>query len=232
MLASASPRRKKLLAEAGYKFTVSVPKIDESAFEKENWDDVIFYNEFLLTKFESGEEPLVILYPLALAYDNIGRYEDALETYKLFTVRVNTTDPRRDSVLQRIAELEAITGGQASMIPLPDTVLAKVLGGCRVCMFNYNFYCNNGGPIACGMGDACVKYEHWEGYYCRSVRCSCNVSGEHCVDADVGTCTDRSGDCGTVSCISQLCNCNIETKNCYSSPATGPSYCIGTYPDC
>ncbi len=32
ILASASPRRKKLLAEAGYKFTVVQPDIDESAF--------------------------------------------------------------------------------------------------------------------------------------------------------------------------------------------------------
>ena len=32
VLASASPRRKKLLAEAGYKFTVFTPDIDESAF--------------------------------------------------------------------------------------------------------------------------------------------------------------------------------------------------------
>ena len=33
ILASASPRRKQLLTEAGYKFTVVPPEIDESAFE-------------------------------------------------------------------------------------------------------------------------------------------------------------------------------------------------------
>jgi septum formation protein len=33
ILASASPRRKQLLAEAGYEFTVVPPEIDESAFE-------------------------------------------------------------------------------------------------------------------------------------------------------------------------------------------------------
>jgi len=35
ILASASPRRKQLLAEAGYKFTVVVPDINESAFPPE-----------------------------------------------------------------------------------------------------------------------------------------------------------------------------------------------------
>jgi septum formation protein len=34
ILASASPRRRELLAEAGYEFTVVPPEIDESAFER------------------------------------------------------------------------------------------------------------------------------------------------------------------------------------------------------
>jgi len=36
ILASGSPRRKQLLAEAGYEFTAFAPKIDESAFLTEN----------------------------------------------------------------------------------------------------------------------------------------------------------------------------------------------------
>ena len=50
MLASASPRRKKLLAEAGYRFTVSVPKIDELAFPAEGVDPCEYAKQLALAK--------------------------------------------------------------------------------------------------------------------------------------------------------------------------------------
>ena len=50
VLASASPRRKKLLAEAGYKFTVSVPKINESAFPAESVNPCEYAKRLALAK--------------------------------------------------------------------------------------------------------------------------------------------------------------------------------------
>ena len=50
VLASASPRRKKLLAEAGYKFTVSVPKINESAFPAEGVNPCEYAKRLALAK--------------------------------------------------------------------------------------------------------------------------------------------------------------------------------------
>ena len=50
ILASASPRRKKLLAEADYKFTVSVPKINESAFPAEGVNPCEYAKRLALAK--------------------------------------------------------------------------------------------------------------------------------------------------------------------------------------
>jgi septum formation protein len=50
VLASASPRRKKLLSEADYKFTVSVPKINESAFPAEGVNPCEYAKRLALAK--------------------------------------------------------------------------------------------------------------------------------------------------------------------------------------
>jgi predicted house-cleaning NTP pyrophosphatase (Maf/HAM1 superfamily) len=52
ILASASPRRKELLAEAGYEFTVFPPEIDEAAFSAEEVSPRE-YAERLALNFES-----------------------------------------------------------------------------------------------------------------------------------------------------------------------------------
>ena len=50
ILASASPRRKQLLAEAGYKFTSVCPDIDESAFPAERISPCGYAKRLALTK--------------------------------------------------------------------------------------------------------------------------------------------------------------------------------------
>ena len=53
ILASASPRRKQLLAQAGYKFKVVVPDIDESAFPAERGKSVEYTKQLALAKARS-----------------------------------------------------------------------------------------------------------------------------------------------------------------------------------
>ena len=53
VLASASPRRKQLLAEAGYEFTVVVPDIDESTFFTENISACDYAERLALEKAKS-----------------------------------------------------------------------------------------------------------------------------------------------------------------------------------
>ena len=50
VLASASPRRKQLLAEAGYKFAVVVSQIDESIFSTENIASVEYAKQLAFAK--------------------------------------------------------------------------------------------------------------------------------------------------------------------------------------
>ncbi|MGD0572851.1 MAG: nucleoside triphosphate pyrophosphatase [Sedimentisphaerales bacterium] len=50
ILASASPRRKELLTEAGYKFTVVVSQIDESKFSTENIAPVEYAKQLAFAK--------------------------------------------------------------------------------------------------------------------------------------------------------------------------------------
>jgi septum formation protein len=50
ILASASPRRKQLLTDAGYKFTVVVSQIDESVFPTENIAPVEYARQLALAK--------------------------------------------------------------------------------------------------------------------------------------------------------------------------------------
>ena len=56
ILASASPRRKQLLAEAGYKFTVVRPDIDESAFPVEGIKTCEYTERLALAKAKNVAE--------------------------------------------------------------------------------------------------------------------------------------------------------------------------------
>lgn len=56
ILASASPRRRQLLAEAGYKFTVVSPNIDESAFLAESIGPCEYARRLALAKAKSVAE--------------------------------------------------------------------------------------------------------------------------------------------------------------------------------
>ena len=56
ILASSSPRRKKLLAEAGYNFTIVNPDIDESAFDTEGISPCEYAKRLALAKAKSVAE--------------------------------------------------------------------------------------------------------------------------------------------------------------------------------
>ena len=58
VLASASPRRKELLAEGGYKFTVFAPKIDESAFLADGISPCEYAKRLALAKAKNVAEKL------------------------------------------------------------------------------------------------------------------------------------------------------------------------------
>ena len=54
ILASASPRRRQLMSEAGYEFTIVLPEVDESAFSVENADPVEYAKRLALAKAKSA----------------------------------------------------------------------------------------------------------------------------------------------------------------------------------
>ncbi len=53
ILASASPRRRQLMFEAGYEFTVVLPEVDESAFKTNDADPVEYTKRLALAKAKS-----------------------------------------------------------------------------------------------------------------------------------------------------------------------------------
>lgn len=53
ILASASPRRRQLMSEAGYEFTVVPPEVDESAFPTDQADPVEYAKRLALAKAKS-----------------------------------------------------------------------------------------------------------------------------------------------------------------------------------
>jgi len=95
ILASVSPRRKELLAEAGYKFTSVIPNIDESAFPVERYTACEYAKQLALAKAKSVAEKhpdsLVIGADTVVDFNGqiIGKPADAIEaeqiTKKLFS---------------------------------------------------------------------------------------------------------------------------------------------------
>ena len=94
-MASASPRRRQLLAQAGYKFTVVVPDIDESVFSAERVSPCEYAKRLALAKAKNVAakfpESLVIGADTVVDYKGgiIGKPADAKEaeqiTKKLFS---------------------------------------------------------------------------------------------------------------------------------------------------
>jgi len=95
ILASVSPRRKHLLAEAGYKFISITPSLDESAFPVERYTACEYAKKLALAKAKSVAEKypdcLVIGVDTVVDFDGeiIGKPADAKEakqiTRKLFS---------------------------------------------------------------------------------------------------------------------------------------------------
>jgi septum formation protein len=94
ILASASPRRKQLLAEAGYEFSIVIPNIDESSFVAEGLSPVEYAQQLARAKARSVAEKfphsLVIAADTVVDFQGevIGKPADAKEaervTRKLF----------------------------------------------------------------------------------------------------------------------------------------------------
>jgi septum formation protein len=76
ILASASPRRRQLLTEAGYEFTVVVPEIDESAFEAVGIEAGEYAKKLALAKANSVAQT----YPdrLVLGADTVVDFEGTI----------------------------------------------------------------------------------------------------------------------------------------------------------
>ena len=193
-------------------------RLAESALKKEDWTDVVKYNSFLLTKFEAGEEPAAVLYPLALGYDKLGRAEDALETYKLFIIKANTTDPRKNGVLQRITELESAPNNNAvSFIILPDAILSNVYGGCSghfTCKKDLElseYPCSTDYPqTPCSSRTTSVD--------CTFVGCNCKKEQKRCqepwVNCNQHDCIDSVAlQCGSVTCTMTGCKWETDPEN-------------------
>jgi septum formation protein len=53
ILASASPRRRQLMSDAGYEFTIVLPEVDESAFETNDIDPIEYAERLALAKAKS-----------------------------------------------------------------------------------------------------------------------------------------------------------------------------------
>ena len=53
ILASASPRRRQLMSDAGYEFTIVPPEVDESAFETNDIDPIEYAERLALAKAKS-----------------------------------------------------------------------------------------------------------------------------------------------------------------------------------
>ena len=73
ILASSSPRRKQLLAEAGYKFTIVLPDIDESAFDTEGINPCEFAERLALAKAKAVAEKFPEC--LVLGADTVADFE-------------------------------------------------------------------------------------------------------------------------------------------------------------
>jgi septum formation protein len=95
ILASASPRRRQLMSEAGYEFTVVLPEIDESAFSADQVNPVEYAKLLALAKAKSvaGKYPASFVIGADTIVDFagriIGKASDAEEaeqiTKKLFS---------------------------------------------------------------------------------------------------------------------------------------------------
>lgn len=118
------------------KFKYASLKLAELNFEREQWTEAAMYYELFLTKFPETDYPSSILYSLGQAYDNIGEVNEAIRVYNEFLRRACPSDPRVESVRQRIEDL-AVTDRLFSKGKgaLTDAEMSSVYGGCKDCVY-------------------------------------------------------------------------------------------------
>ena len=96
ILASASPRRKQLLTEAGYRFTVVMPDVDESVFPTDGVSACDYTKRLALAKANSvaSEHPTSLVIGADTVVDChrqiIGKAADAKEAQKITAILFST----------------------------------------------------------------------------------------------------------------------------------------------
>ena len=140
ILASASPRRRGLLAEAGYDFQVVVPDVDESAFVAEGIEAGEYAKRLALAKARSVAErfrdSLVVGADTVVDFDGevIGKPADAKEaeqiTVKLFSAphRVVTGV----AIVRLSDETELVESDSTTVYPrrmTPEQIAEHIAGG-------------------------------------------------------------------------------------------------------
>ncbi len=139
ILASSSPRRKQLLAEAGYKFTIVCPDIDESAFDTEGISPCEFAERLALAKAKAVAEKfpqcLVLGADTVADYKGriIGKPADAAEAEEI--TRRLFSGPHQVITAVAIVRLsdgtEIVESDSTTVIPkkLTDNQIAKHIKG-------------------------------------------------------------------------------------------------------
>jgi septum formation protein len=129
ILASASPRRRQLLAEAGYDFTVIPPEIDESVYSADRLEPSLFAEQLALVKAKSISEKhpdsLVIGADTIIDFQGkiIGKPTDAQDARRI--VRMLFSSPHKVITGLAICRgrdgLEFVTHASTTVYPKPMT---------------------------------------------------------------------------------------------------------------
>jgi septum formation protein len=129
ILASASPRRRQLLADAGYEFTVIPPEIDESAYSSDRLDPCQYAEQLALAKAKSVVEKhpdsLVIGADTIVDFQGriIGKPADAEDARRI--VRMLFTSPHKVitglAIYRKRDGIEFVSHDSTEVYPKPMT---------------------------------------------------------------------------------------------------------------
>jgi septum formation protein len=139
ILASSSPRRKELLAEAGYKFTIVWPDVDESAFDTEGISPCEYAERLALAKArnvaEKHPDSLVIGADTVADFEGriIGKPADAKEAEEI--TRMLFSRPHKVitavAIVQESRGIEIVESDSTTIIPkkLTESQIAEHIKG-------------------------------------------------------------------------------------------------------
>jgi len=139
ILASRSPRRKELLAEAGYEFTTVWPDIDESAFDAEGISPCKYAERLALAKAKSVAEKypdsLVLGADTVADFDGriVGKPADAMEAEEI--TRMLFSRPHKVitavAIVQESSGIEIVESDSTTVYPkkLTESQIAEHIKG-------------------------------------------------------------------------------------------------------